>query len=247
MFDAIAARYDLLNHLLSAGIDRTWRRRAIRSLALTGHERVLDLCTGTADLAIAARTARPPARRVVGVDFAGAMLDVGRTKLVSRQLSSSVTLVRGDATRVPLADASVDAVTIAFGIRNVEDTSAACAEIHRVLIRRPLRHSRVRHPDRSGRSTALSLVFQEYPAAHRPHRLEPQRRLRIPARIGQRVSVAGRARENSETRGIRARLGQPAQPRDRLSLHGDQGMSLEASVCELSQHRSPSVRLIYCP
>jgi demethylmenaquinone methyltransferase / 2-methoxy-6-polyprenyl-1,4-benzoquinol methylase len=133
MFDAIASRYDFLNHLLSVGIDRRWRRRAIRSLALSGRERVLDLCTGTADLAIAARVARPPARTVVGVDFAGAMLEVGRKKLASRRLTNSVTLVRGDATRVPLADRSVDAVTIAFGIRNVEDTAAACAEIHRVL------------------------------------------------------------------------------------------------------------------
>ena len=81
MFDAIAGRYDLLNHLLSAGIDRRWRKRAIRSLALTGRERVLDLCTGTADLAIAARTAVPPARRVVGVDFAGEMLRVAAEKV----------------------------------------------------------------------------------------------------------------------------------------------------------------------
>ena len=133
MFDAIAGRYDLLNHLLSAGIDRRWRRRAIASLSLTGRERVLDLCTGTADLAIAARTATPPAARVVGVDFAGAMLRVGQDKLAARGLDGSVTLVRGDATRVPLADRSVGCVTIAFGIRNIEDTEAACAEVHRVL------------------------------------------------------------------------------------------------------------------
>ena len=133
MFNAIAGRYDFLNHLLSAGIDRRWRRLAIRSLALTGRERVLDLCTGTADLAIAARTATPPAARVIGVDFAGAMLCVGSKKLAARQFGGSVTLVRGDAMRIPVADRSVDAVTIAFGLRNVEDTASACAEIHRVL------------------------------------------------------------------------------------------------------------------
>ena len=133
MFDAIAGRYDLLNHLLSAGIDRRWRRRAIGSLSLTGRERVLVLCTGTADLASAARTARPPAARVIGVDFAGAMLRVAREKLAALRLTGSVALVRGDATRIPLADRSVDAVTVAFGIRNVEHTAAACAEIHRVL------------------------------------------------------------------------------------------------------------------
>jgi demethylmenaquinone methyltransferase/2-methoxy-6-polyprenyl-1,4-benzoquinol methylase len=133
MFDAIAGRYDLLNHVLSAGIDRRWRKRAIRSLALRGHERVLDLCTGTADLAIAARTARPAARRVIGVDFAAAMLGVAHEKLRRRSLDAAIALVRGDATRVPVKDGSVDAVTVAFGIRNVEHTRAACDEIYRVL------------------------------------------------------------------------------------------------------------------
>jgi demethylmenaquinone methyltransferase/2-methoxy-6-polyprenyl-1,4-benzoquinol methylase len=133
MFDAIAGRYDFLNHVLSAGIDRRWRRLAIRSLGLTGRERVLDLCTGTADLAIAARTARPPAARVVGVDFAGAMLRIGRDKVRRRALDQAVQLIRGDATRIPLASRSVDAVTVAFGIRNVEDPAVACREMHRVL------------------------------------------------------------------------------------------------------------------
>ena len=136
MFDAIAGRYDLLNHLLSAGIDRRWRRRAIQSLQLTGRERVLDLCTGTADLAIAAARAHPGAARVVGVDFAGAMLGVGKKKLErDRPLRDRVALVRGDATRIPLVDRSVDAVTIAFGIRNVDEVAAACREMRRVLRR----------------------------------------------------------------------------------------------------------------
>src|SRR5215510_7053983 len=98
MFDAIAGRYDFLNHLLSAGIDTRWRKRAIASLHLTGRERVIDLCTGTGDLAIAAVRARPPAARVVGIDFAGAMLRVGRRKLVRQRLDARVALVRGDAT-----------------------------------------------------------------------------------------------------------------------------------------------------
>jgi demethylmenaquinone methyltransferase/2-methoxy-6-polyprenyl-1,4-benzoquinol methylase len=134
MFDAIADRYDLLNHVLSAGIDRSWRTAAIASLALSGRERVLDLCTGTADLAIAARRARPPASRVVGVDFAAAMLRVGRRKLSGPNGTRAVHLVRGDATRLPMAGESVDAVTMAFGIRNVVDPEAACAEIRRVLV-----------------------------------------------------------------------------------------------------------------
>ena len=103
MFDAIAGRYDLLNHVLSAGIDRRWRTRAIRSLRLTGGERVLDLCTGTGDLAIAAVRARPPAARVVGVDFSGAMLRVGDRQAAAASGSTiAIAMVRGDATRIPL-------------------------------------------------------------------------------------------------------------------------------------------------
>ena len=133
MFDAIAGRYDLLNHVLSAGIDRGWRKRAIQSLALLGGERVLDLCTGTADLAIEAVRARPAAKDVIGVDFAGAMLQVGQGKIARRGLAGRVALVRGDATRIPLGGRSVDAITMAFGIRNVESPSLACREMHRVV------------------------------------------------------------------------------------------------------------------
>jgi demethylmenaquinone methyltransferase/2-methoxy-6-polyprenyl-1,4-benzoquinol methylase len=133
MFDAIADRYDFLNHFLSAGIDRRWRRLAIQSLLLTGHERVLDICTGTGDLAIEAARAHPSAAEVVGVDFARAMLQVGRHKIVAERLTNRIRLVRGDATRLPIASGSVDAITIAFGIRNVENTSAACNEMSRVL------------------------------------------------------------------------------------------------------------------
>jgi len=133
MFDAIAGRYDFLNHLLSAGIDRRWRRRAIASLRLTGREIVVDVCSGTADLAIAAVRATPGAGRVVGVDFAREMLRVGMNKLRRHALSDRIALVRGDATRIPVADASVDAVTIGFGIRNVDGLAAACREIARVL------------------------------------------------------------------------------------------------------------------
>lgn len=133
MFDAIAARYDFLNHFLSAGIDVSWRRRAIASLRLTGSERVVDLCTGTADLAIAALTARPSASRVIGVDFAHEMLRIGRAKGQRAHLGRVLTLARGDAMQLPLADRSVDAATIAFGIRNVERPEVACREVYRVL------------------------------------------------------------------------------------------------------------------
>ena len=88
MFDAIAGRYDLLNHLLSAGLDKRWRRQAVAALELTGQETVLDLCTGTADLALAAMTGRRRARRVIGVDFSAAMLQIGKTK--DRGLRASI-------------------------------------------------------------------------------------------------------------------------------------------------------------
>ena len=129
MFDAIAERYDLLNHLLSAGRDKQWRMRAVAQLHLTGTETVLDLCTGTADLAIAALDGPRRARRVIGVDFSAAMLEIARRKTRAQPIA----LLRGDATRIPVADARVNAVTIGFGIRNVEQPMAACREILRVL------------------------------------------------------------------------------------------------------------------
>ena len=134
MFDAIAGRYDRLNHLLSAGLDRRWRRRAVRELGLTGRERVLDLCTGTADLAIAAVTGPDGrAREVIGIDFAGEMLREARVKIGQASLQQRVRLARGDATAVPLPDTAVDAAMVAFGIRNVMDHARACRELCRVL------------------------------------------------------------------------------------------------------------------
>ncbi len=136
MFDAIAGRYDLLNHLLSLGIDRRWRARAVRELGLRPDSRVLDLCTGTGDLALAALGDGQPnggARRyVVGIDFAPAMLRYGQAKL-ARLGETRIGLARADAMRIPLPDASVDAVTIGFGIRNVERPEVCVHEILRVL------------------------------------------------------------------------------------------------------------------
>jgi demethylmenaquinone methyltransferase/2-methoxy-6-polyprenyl-1,4-benzoquinol methylase len=133
MFDAIAPNYDRLNHILSGGVDWWWRRCAVRALELTGRERVLDLCTGTGDLAIATVRARQGAREVVGIDFAGAMLAIGAAKVSRRGLAARVRFARGDAERIPLADASVDAATMAFGIRNVRDPERGCRECLRVL------------------------------------------------------------------------------------------------------------------
>ena len=134
MFDAIAPRYDLLNHLLSAGIDKRWRAHAIRSLRLTGRETLVDVATGTADVALEARRAGTAgAARVLGVDFAGAMLALGLAKVRAAGESRRISLVRGDAMSLPIPTASADAVTISFGIRNVQRPAVACCEMARVL------------------------------------------------------------------------------------------------------------------
>ena len=136
MFDAIAPRYDLLNRLLSVGIDRYWRRRAIDALALTGREVLVDVATGTADVALEARALRrggATAARIIGVDFAGAMLALGLGKVRAAGQEPHIVLVQGDAMRLPVEGQSADAVTIAFGIRNVQAAAVACAEMARVL------------------------------------------------------------------------------------------------------------------
>lgn len=133
MFDAIAGRYDLLNTVLSGGLDRYWRRCAIATLNLTGTERLLDVCTGTADVAIGAARKSHGAAHVVGVDFSGAMLTHGLEKVKQHSLGGRVRLIRGDAMNLPVADASVDAATIAFGIRNVQEPLLACKELLRAL------------------------------------------------------------------------------------------------------------------
>ena len=112
MFDAIAPRYDLLNHLLSAGIDRRWRAAAIESLKLSGDETLVDVCCGTADVALQARTpARArrrgssvppvPAARVVGIDFSSAMLVLGHKKVTAAGETHRIALIRADAMRLP--------------------------------------------------------------------------------------------------------------------------------------------------
>jgi demethylmenaquinone methyltransferase/2-methoxy-6-polyprenyl-1,4-benzoquinol methylase len=131
MFDQIAPRYDLLNHVLSLNIDKLWRRVTVRevsdALSRPG-ARALDLCCGTGDLSLAlARGSRAP---VVGLDFCAPMLDVAKAKVPA---GTRVTLVRGDATGVPFPDASFDAITIAFGLRNLSSVEAGLAEIYRLL------------------------------------------------------------------------------------------------------------------
>ena len=132
MFDAIAPRYDLLNRVLSAGLDQRWRRRAVEALALAPDAHVLDLCTGTADLAIAIAH-RHPGASVTGVDLSSAMLTRGLAKLRKAGLTPRIRLVRGDAVELPLRAATCDGATIAFGIRNVAEPERALVELHRIL------------------------------------------------------------------------------------------------------------------
>jgi demethylmenaquinone methyltransferase/2-methoxy-6-polyprenyl-1,4-benzoquinol methylase len=130
-FDAIASRYDLLNRVLSMGIDRGWRRRTVRALGLRPDMRVLDVATGTGDLAIEIARAEPGVE-VTGIDPSRGMLAIGREKVAARGLDRRVRMIEGDAQELPFEDASFDAITIAFGIRNVPDRARALREMARV-------------------------------------------------------------------------------------------------------------------
>ena len=131
-FDRIAARYDAMNRILSFGLDRGWRRRTVRALELGARPRVLDLATGTGDLAIDIARRHPDAE-VIGLDPSREMLAIARAKLARRGLADRVSLVVGDAQDLPYGDAELDAATIAFGIRNVPDRPRALREMARVV------------------------------------------------------------------------------------------------------------------
>ena len=134
MFDRIAPRYDLLNRCLSFGRDIAWRKRMAGSLKGRPPQRLLDLATGTGDQIFHLIAAGAPLREAIGMDMSEEMLAVGAAKLKRRPLGFPVTLARGDATAIPCEDAVFDAVTIAFGIRNVEDVSRGLTEMYRVLV-----------------------------------------------------------------------------------------------------------------
>jgi len=131
MFDHIAGRYDLLNRVMSMGIDQSWRRKTVAAMELPAEARVLDLATGTGDLALMIARIHPEAR-VVGSDPSSRMLKVGADKVARSGLADRVQLQAGDAQALPYEDDSFDGCCIAFGIRNVPDRSAALAEMARV-------------------------------------------------------------------------------------------------------------------
>jgi demethylmenaquinone methyltransferase / 2-methoxy-6-polyprenyl-1,4-benzoquinol methylase len=132
MFDAIAPRYDLLNRVLSFGIDVWWRKRAVALLKEENPRRILDVATGTADLALEAQQTLEP-EKVVGVDISEEMLAFGRKKIAARGLSDRVVLRTGDAQKLPFSDNQFDAALVAFGVRNFEDLDAGLADMRRVL------------------------------------------------------------------------------------------------------------------
>lgn len=132
MFDGIAARYDLMNRLMTFGIDQRWRRQTVDLLGLRGEARVLDLATGTADLALMVAR-RVPQSRVVGLDPSANMLSVGQDKVRKAGLLGRIELVHGDACQLPFEDASFDGITMGYGIRNVPDRPRALREMSRVL------------------------------------------------------------------------------------------------------------------
>ena len=133
IFSTITDRYDFLNHFLSAGRDVYWRRFLVRRLSFFETRRLLDLATGTGDLAIAAARHHGPIQ-VVGLDFAGPMLEAARSKIAGRGLSAGIHLLQGDALEIPFPDESFDAVTVAFGIRNMPDRARVFKEMRRVLV-----------------------------------------------------------------------------------------------------------------
>jgi demethylmenaquinone methyltransferase/2-methoxy-6-polyprenyl-1,4-benzoquinol methylase len=126
MFDRIAPTYDVLNHVLSANVDKAWRRDVVRRLALSGRERCLDACTGTGDLAVALLDGG--AKEVVGTDFAPEMVERAKKKAGTR-----ARFLVADTTALPFADGEFDVATVGFGVRNLEDLDRGLAELCRVL------------------------------------------------------------------------------------------------------------------
>ena len=131
MFDNISGHYDGLNRVISFGIDVKWRKKVLELVAAKNPQTILDIATGTGDLALL--MAQTKASKIIGLDISEGMLEVGRKKVAAKNLSPRVELVTGDSENMPFPDNSFDAVTVAFGIRNFETLEKGLAEILRVL------------------------------------------------------------------------------------------------------------------
>lgn len=132
MFDRISPKYDALNHLLSLNIDKVWRRKTAKTVTKSHPNTLLDLATGTGDLAIALAKCNPQTH-IIGLDISEKMLDIGKTKIAQRKLENQIELSLGNAATVPFEDNHFDAVTVAFGVRNFENLCKGISEIQRVL------------------------------------------------------------------------------------------------------------------
>jgi len=131
MFDSIAPKYDFLNHFLSLGIDRIWRKKAINKLRPYSPKKILDVATGTGDLAIAALKLNPD--EIVGIDISEKMLEKGRLKIRNKALEDKIKLQSGDSEAIPFPDEVFDGLTVAFGVRNFENLRLGLSEMYRVL------------------------------------------------------------------------------------------------------------------
>ena len=132
MFDKIAFRYDFLNRFLSGGIDLYWRRRAIRELAALQPKHILDVATGTADMAIFMTRYLSP-EKITGIDISTGMLEIGRQKIARHKLEDKIMLQEGDSENIQAPDNTFDAITVAFGVRNFENLEKGLKEMLRVL------------------------------------------------------------------------------------------------------------------
>jgi demethylmenaquinone methyltransferase/2-methoxy-6-polyprenyl-1,4-benzoquinol methylase len=132
MFDSIAFRYDFMNRFLTAGIDIRWRKKAIGELKEIHPQQILDVATGTGDLAIMSWQILQP-KKITGIDISEGMLELGRKKLVNLHLSEKIELLKGDSEQLPFADNSFDAISVAFGVRNFQHLQKGLSEMLRVL------------------------------------------------------------------------------------------------------------------
>lgn len=131
MFDNISGKYDLLNRILSMGIDVRWRKKVVKSVKKANPKKVLDIATGTGDLAI--QIAKSTQAQITGFDLSAGMLEVGRKKVTKEKLDDRIEMIQGDAENMPFEDNSFDVITVAFGVRNFENLKKGLDEIYRVL------------------------------------------------------------------------------------------------------------------
>ncbi len=131
MFDTISGNYDGLNRVISFGIDVKWRRKVVKIVTSSQPNRILDVATGTGDLAI--NLAKTGASEIIGLDISAGMLAVGTNKVNTKKLDQIISMVKGDGESLPYPDGYFDAITVAFGVRNFEDLEQGLSEIYRVL------------------------------------------------------------------------------------------------------------------